>query len=269
MRLGCSLAAEPSQSRPLRPDVPACMERTRRVMADAAEQSDARCGSFGQVGLQETLTPGETQTADFAVESLKRSLPQFSRPGSVFSPVLRRCPTVSFFLTWLIRFLFFQIPGTRFIAGMLGLIIAIDVFLYLGMALGLYRMARRLRIPGAFLAWVPIVQVYVVGAVADSAGSSFRYRVLLCSLTAAGVALVACASAFPDASAAFGWSAFGAIIVLIVFYCKALYRVYALYSRSPAALLTLSIVFFFLGPIFVFALRNRSPEPVTARRRLR
>lgn len=171
---------------------------------------------------------------------------------------------MSFLLTWLIRFLLFRIPGVRVFAWAFGLILAFEVFLYIFAAMGLYAMAKRQNIRGAVLSWVPCLQLYVAGAIADGAAGRVFYRVLLPCLSA-GVAAtgICCALSLPPSAFLWAWISLGTAIVMLVFGFEALYRIYAQYTKAPAVFLVLSILFWFLAPVFVFLMRRSTPRPLT------
>lgn len=177
---------------------------------------------------------------------------------------------MEFVIRSLARFLFFRIPGTRLAVGILCAAAALGIFLWLAMSLGLYRMAQRQRLRSAVLAWIPGAQLYIAGALADEAEARFFYRWVLPVLAAAALMPgVLAASVASPALAGLGWLAFGLAAAFLVFFFKALYRIFAMYAKHPVPLLVLSIVFIFMGPIFVFALRNAVPKPVDARKRFR
>lgn len=177
---------------------------------------------------------------------------------------------MSFILTWLLRSLIFRIPGVRIFVGALGLIIALQVFLYIALALGLYRMAKRQKIRGAIFAWIPVAQFYVLGEIADRGAGKGLYALML-PLLAAGALIFACVFASWDPSSGFFWAWITVVllVVLLVYYFMALRWIYAQYTKAWTALLVLSIIFFFLAPIFIFALSRKDPKPLTARAAVR
>lgn len=176
---------------------------------------------------------------------------------------------LDFIVSALVRYAIFQIPGVRLVTSLIWLTAGLAVLSYVLLGAGLYAMARRQKLRGAFLAWVPVGQGYMLGALADVAAGGALYRTTLTVFSAATAASwLAVILSPPPLIAALGWTAAGLLIVSAVFWYKALYWVFAQYTKVPVVFLVLSIIFFFIGPIVVFIRRNASPKPITARERM-
>lgn len=165
---------------------------------------------------------------------------------------------MSFLAAFLIRSLLWRIPGMRLFATAFGLVLALGVFLYIFYAMGLYRIGRNRAIPLSWLAWIPVASLYVLGAAADDRRGR-RFFVILTPLLGGGAAvfgIIGLTGTPPDVFLA---AAMILAAAAAVFIFMALYWVYAGLVRFPVPLLVLSVVFVFLAPIFLFALRERLP----------
>lgn len=160
---------------------------------------------------------------------------------------------MSVVLAWLLRFFLFRIPFMQWLRVGMGLLLTFLIFLYVFLSMGLQEMARRQSIRGTFWAWVPIGQAYVAGAVADAENGGRAFRILLPLLQAAPTIFLL---RMPDIEGAWWWIVVALVATFLVFYFIALGRIYNQYARFPAPLEVLSIIFWFLSPIFIFALRG-------------
>lgn len=164
---------------------------------------------------------------------------------------------MSFDLGWLLRQVIFQFPLMRWLRAGMGLLLAFLIFLYVFLSMGLRGLARKLSVRGSFWAWVPVGQSYVAGAIADRAGGGHFFAAFLPCLQASALLALFLAVGAPGVA----WLIWVLAIAFYVFWCIALGRIYGQFARFSAPLLVLSIIFAFLGPIFLFALRNSEPHP--------
>lgn len=168
---------------------------------------------------------------------------------------------MSLILSYLIRSLIWHIPGMRLLATLAVLIAAAGIFLYILYAVGLTSMARNWHVRLPYLSWVPVANMYVLGACADHVREG-RMRIWCPALLAGAVAVWLIAGAGGDVLAAgplLVALAFGFAVAALVFAYMALSRIYKGVTRAGTALLVLSIIFGFLIPVFLFVLRNRLP----------
>lgn len=173
---------------------------------------------------------------------------------------------MSFVLAWLLRFFLFRIPFMQWLRVGAGILITFLIFLYVLLSMGLHTMARKSFLRGAWLAWVPVGQSYVAGAIADQATRGYLFRILLPCLQVGPLLLMLL---IPGLEGAWWWLVLGLCVTFLVFYFIALYRIYGQYARFATPLLVLSIIFYFLSPIFLFALRNKVPHALPESKKTR
>lgn len=157
------------------------------------------------------------------------------------------------------------------IAVVLIIALIIGIVCYVFMAIGLYSMAKNRKLDHAWLAWIPIAQSYVIGSLINddvSIGSlHIPYAKIFLPLSTFGIALlIGILGIIP------GLGAFLGVIISLAFafyQCTALFWLFSIYSKTHRVLfLVLSILFTFLGPIFIFIIRKkeavdeRHPEAV-------
>ncbi|WKY47353.1 DUF4190 domain-containing protein [Eubacteriaceae bacterium ES3] len=135
----------------------------------------------------------------------------------------------------------------------------IGIITYVFNSIGLYTMAKNRQIDHAWLAWIPIASNYIFGDLINdevTLGSlHIPYAKIFLTLSSFALAFV---------STILGLIPYlGAILSILlsiafaVYYFTALYWLYNIYAKKHAVLLlVLSIIFPFLGPIFIFAIRN-------------
>jgi len=131
------------------------------------------------------------------------------------------------------------------------------VFYVLG-ALGLMTMAEKKKIQNAWLAFIPIGQQYILGKIIEPVelgGKKIEHAPYI--LLGAGVVIYA--GSLGDGALSGLLSLAASIAMIIAMYC-----LYKMYIPEKAVLyLVLSIVLPFLGPIFIFQLRNKEVAPKT------
>ncbi|WHH61316.1 hypothetical protein [Petroclostridium sp. X23] len=129
----------------------------------------------------------------------------------------------------------------------------IGIVLYVLFAIGLYGMAKNQQLENEWFAWIPILQLYIIGKIlkeikiADYTIS--RLEIVLPVATLAMIVL----SGIP----VIGWLLGLAYFVFNIFVT---YQLFKMYKGDKATLMTvLSFILFFMGPIYIFNLRNASP----------
>jgi hypothetical protein len=129
----------------------------------------------------------------------------------------------------------------------------VGVVLYVLMSLGLYRLSTNAGIDYAWLSWVPIGNLYILGRLLDSVQfSSFEIPNLYIVLPVAFVV-----NLIFEGVAIIGPVLFILMYILMII-CE--YNLFCRYRNDKAVLYTvLGAIFFFLVPIFIFIIRNDSP----------
>ncbi|WP_066644380.1 hypothetical protein [Christensenella timonensis] len=165
-----------------------------------------------------------------------------------------------------------------FAGGLIAFYIILVAVFYVFSALGLYTMAKRRGLNNPWLAWIPVVYIYVIGKLADTYAAKHlnkrtNYAVLLLGLIVGVVvlAIIMMATLFAGMLHSYSSSHIYAFlpayiifvvlliaiaIVYAVFYYISLYRIYNWHSESATVLLVLSILFSVIVPFVLFALRN-------------
>jgi hypothetical protein len=135
----------------------------------------------------------------------------------------------------------------------------IGIFIYILNALALYKMASNRNINNPWFAWIPFLNMYLMGLIIDEKvylGSwEIPYAQLILPLGTLVVSFISSLLAMIPYVG--GIISFLLTIVLAVYICAALYRIFKLYKPESAVLyLILSIIFSILQPIFLFTMRN-------------
>lgn len=136
----------------------------------------------------------------------------------------------------------------------------IGIVCYVFTAIGLFTMAKNRKLDHAWLAWIPIANRYLMGELIndDVSISSLHipYAKIFLPLTPFALALI---------MSILGWiPEIGLVFTILIslalsFYqCTALFWLFSIYSKTHRVLfLVLSIIFPFMGPIFIFVIRNK------------
>lgn len=149
--------------------------------------------------------------------------------------------------------------------------LVIGIICYVFNSLGLYSMAKKRNFDHPWLAWIPIAQNYLMGDLINddvSIGSwHIPYAKIFLPLMGFALAVVMTILSFIPYLGVF----MGLILSLALsfYYYTAQFWLYSIYAKEHRVLyLVLSIIFPFLGPIFVFIIRNndaydeRHPEAI-------
>lgn len=150
------------------------------------------------------------------------------------------------------------------IMSILGIIFAIALVIglvcYVFNSIGLYTMAKNRNIEHAWLAWIPLASSYLMGELINDDVSistwHIPYAKLFLPLMGLALTLVMTILSFIPYLGAF----MGLILSLALgfYYYAAQFWLFSIYDKDHRVLyLVLSIIFPFLGPIFIFIIRNR------------
>jgi hypothetical protein len=133
------------------------------------------------------------------------------------------------------------------------LILFLALASYVLAAIGLYTMAKNRDIENAWIAWIPVVQLYIIGRLIGTLyiGS---YEVPQPELVLPGLAVAG--SVLSNVRLIGGLIG----IVSLVVNLFALHKLYTIYRPNQATLyLVVSILLPFMGPVFLFIMRNDEP----------
>ncbi len=139
--------------------------------------------------------------------------------------------------------------------------VAAIVFLvyYVLESIGLYHIARCRGIDNAFLAWIPVGRMYLLGRIADQIemheGKNTKYSLILliCGCVTFFSGVLTGLFDFP------GILSWGFVIVSMVFTYISYYQIFRVHAPQRATLFLVLSIVLGLGPVFVFAVRNRVP----------
>ncbi len=183
-----------------------------------------------------------------------------------------------------------DIPSAAIEAVTFGLIfglvigLAIAFVFYIFNALGLYQISKRRGYKNAWLAFIPVVNSFVLGGIADNINACYmkksNHRIWLIVLQ-----LINCALYFAYIGVLFSFMVkviqqaiyYGAqpqysdvapimlmgllmglvSIALLVFTCICWYKIFADYSPNNATLFLILSILFGIAPFFIFAIRNK------------
>ncbi|WP_296556960.1 DUF4190 domain-containing protein [uncultured Acetobacterium sp.] len=150
------------------------------------------------------------------------------------------------------------------IMSVLGIILAISLVIglicYIFNSLGLYTMAKNRNIDNPWLAWIPLANRYLMGELIndDVSISSWHIPYAKLFLPLMGLALTAVMVILGFIPYLGAFIGILLSLALSVYYYAAQFWLYSIYDKDHRVLyLVLSIIFPFLGPIFVFIIRNR------------
>lgn len=150
------------------------------------------------------------------------------------------------------------------IMSVLGIILVVSLVIglvcYVFNALGLYTMAKNRNLDNPWLAWIPLASNYLMGELINDDVSistwHIPYAKLFLPLMGLALTVVMMILGFIPYLGAF----IGILLSLALsfYYYTAQFWLYSIYDKDHRVLyLVLSIIFPFLGPIFIFIIRNR------------
>jgi len=120
-------------------------------------------------------------------------------------------------------------------------------------AIGLYSMAQKRGIENAWIAWIPVVQLYIIGRLIGTLHIG-SYEVPQPELVLPGIAVAG--SVLSNIPLIGGLIGIASLVVNLF----ALHKLYTIYRPDQATLyLVVSILLPFMGPVFLFIMRNDEP----------
>lgn len=149
-----------------------------------------------------------------------------------------------------------------FVGGLTTILFFILVIgLYVLFVLGLYGLARTERTGNEWFAFIPVLQLYIIGKILrELRAGSFTVPKLELVLPLAPFAVMIVDKILNAIPAVGGLLSLLLNIVYIVFSIMITYNFYKRYCGGKAAIMTvLSVIFFFMGPIYVFSMRDSKP----------
>lgn len=151
----------------------------------------------------------------------------------------------------------------------------IGLALYVMLAFGLMQMGQKTRHPYPWLAWIPAANLFLLSHLAGAARKRVAFAFLLLALMSIGAAifssLFGAIGHLPYAYGATGFSVFLAVVAWMtgiaayVLYSILVYHIYKCFKPNNATVFTvLSVIFWFLGPIFIFVASFGTPDQAQA-----
>lgn len=130
----------------------------------------------------------------------------------------------------------------------------IGIVFYVLKSIGLSTLAANKGIDMPWLAWIPVADLYIAGAIVEEM-NMFGYRLTNLALW---TPVIFCGSALLNPIPVIGW-----IITLgvFIFAIGFTYNLFSIYSEY-ATLFTVLSIFLCLWPVFVFVIRNNSPRNI-------
>ncbi|WP_411682743.1 hypothetical protein [Clostridium thailandense] len=129
----------------------------------------------------------------------------------------------------------------------------LSIALYVLSSIGLYKLAINQHIGNPWIAWIPIANLYILGSIIKIIKID-SYEILKLEL----VLPIGCLlSILLNPIPLIGWIF---SIVYFVLFLISVFKLFKLYRPSQAAIwLVISIILPFMGPIFIFIMRNDTP----------
>lgn len=141
------------------------------------------------------------------------------------------------------------------------LFLVIGICLYLLFAVGLFGLAKTERTGNEWFAFIPFLQFYIIGKIlGEIKVSTYTIPNLELVLPLAPIALMIAGRILDLVPFLGSLLTLLLNIAYVVFSVIVMYNFYKRYKGEKATLMTvLSILLFFMGPIYVFNLRNARP----------
>ncbi|MFZ5354166.1 MAG: hypothetical protein ACOZCL_15790 [Bacillota bacterium] len=146
--------------------------------------------------------------------------------------------------------------------GLITLFIAvIGIILYVLLAVGLYGMAKNAGIGNEWFAFIPILQMYIIGKILKEVKiANYTVPQLELVLPLAPIAVSIAGYILGIIPVLGDLVALLLNIAYLIFNIIVLYNLYKKYKGEGAVLMTvLSVILFFMMPIYIFTLRNSTP----------
>lgn len=137
----------------------------------------------------------------------------------------------------------------------------IGIALYVLFAVGLYSLAKTEQTGNEWFAFIPILQLYIIGKILKEVKiSTYTIPQLELVLPLAPIAVAIVNSILGHIPVLGGILTLVLNLALAVLNIVVLYNFYKRYKGEQATLMTvLSVILFFMGPIYVFNMRNSKP----------
>lgn len=133
------------------------------------------------------------------------------------------------------------------------IVILVSIALYLLLAFGLFKMGEKEKIEYSWLSFIPIAQLYILGKLIKEI-KLFKYVVPRHELVLPIAPLVYMILSKIPIVGLLLW------IATAVLEIAALYYLFRRYKGENAVIMTvLSVVLFFMGPVFIFNMRDATP----------
>lgn len=141
------------------------------------------------------------------------------------------------------------------------LLLAVGVILYVLLALGLYGLAKSEGIGNEWFAFIPILQLYIIGKILKEVKiSTYTVPRLELVLPLAPIAVYIANAIFDVIPIIGGILSLIFNIGYLAFSIIVIYNFFKRYKGEKATLMTvLSVVLPFMGPIYIFDLRDSKP----------
>lgn len=141
------------------------------------------------------------------------------------------------------------------------LFILISIALYVLFAIGLYGVAQTEKTGNEWFAFIPILQLYIVGKILKELKiSTYTVPSLELVLPIAPIAVLVAGAIFDIIPLLGGFLSLILNIAYFIFSILVIHKFFKRYKGQQATLMTvLSVLLFFMGPIYVFNLRNSRP----------
>lgn len=141
------------------------------------------------------------------------------------------------------------------------LLLVVGIILYVLLAIGLYGLAKTEGIGNEWFAFIPILQLYIIGKILKEIKiSTYTVPSLELVLPLAPIAVYIANAIFNLIPVIGGILNFIFNIGYLAFSIIVLFNFYKRYKGEQATLMTvLSVVLPFMGPIYIFDLRNSKP----------
>lgn len=137
----------------------------------------------------------------------------------------------------------------------------ISIGLYILFAVGLYGMAKTEGIENGWLAFIPIVQLYIIGRILREVRiGNYTVPMLEYVLPLLPIAVVIADEILGVIPVLGSLLSILLNVAFMIFMYIVIYQLYKRYRGEKAGLmLVLSIIFFFMAPIYIFTMRNSHP----------
>lgn len=150
-----------------------------------------------------------------------------------------------------------SVVGNTYILFILFFVFSVNFVFYFLKCYGLYVMAKNQKHPRVWMAWFPIIDIWLMGELIGPCNLFYKYKVknigeLLVISNIIGIILSAAVCSLIPVVLAF----------LVFLSLTFLYYFYKRFSDDYVLFFIISIVLPFMCPIFIFILRNNQPKDI-------